>query len=97
MEEERIDDEDDEGFEVERVSHLEHLPAFTERWAPEALTPRVLSQVGTRRSLGCEALRCGAVVCPPTRYTCIHLSGKGKVYQVYYTIPTVLLAVGVTH
>ncbi|CAM9163400.1 unnamed protein product, partial [Scytosiphon promiscuus] len=27
------------------VARLEHLPAFTERWAPEALTPEILSQV----------------------------------------------------
>ncbi|CAM9451266.1 unnamed protein product [Ectocarpus sp. 13 AM-2016] len=27
------------------VARLEHLPAFTERWAPEALTPHILSQV----------------------------------------------------
>ncbi|CAN0396688.1 unnamed protein product, partial [Ectocarpus sp. 12 AP-2014] len=29
----------------EPVARLEHLPAFTERWAPEALTPHILSQV----------------------------------------------------
>lgn len=27
------------------VVRLEHLPPFTERWTPEALTPNILSQV----------------------------------------------------
>ena len=42
LEEEQVDG-DDEGSEP--AAHLEHLPAFTERWVPEALTSHVLSQV----------------------------------------------------
>lgn len=42
LEEERVDG-DEEGSEP--AAHLEHLPAFTERWVPEALTSHVLSQV----------------------------------------------------
>lgn len=42
LEEERVDGE---GEGSEPVARLEHLPAFTERWAPEALTSYVLSQV----------------------------------------------------
>ena len=42
LEEERVEG-DEEGSAP--AAHLEHLPAFTERWVAEALTPSVLSQV----------------------------------------------------
>lgn len=40
------------------VVRLEHLPPFTERWTPEALTPHILSQVGWRSVTGTTYSRC---------------------------------------
>lgn len=65
--EEEEDEEEDEGEEeeIESVARLEHLPPFTERWALEALTSHVLSQVilGGRGVARCALSNERACVC----------------------------------